>query len=134
MAAEDASLVRFRGVVSCERAAHGPLGLTLSGRSADPSGEEVACAFAGTAPADLPAQLEDAAVTRAAPGEYAIASGARSWRVAARSVHLHRQVAQRFERAIPGRPAPLWRRALFALMLGLARSRAGLALLRALRR
>ena len=133
MAAGDASLVRFRGAVSCVRAARGPLGLTLAGRSAGAAAEDVSCAFAGAAPADLPAQLEDAVVTRAAPGEFLIASGARSWRVAARSVHLHREVAADFYRAIPPRPAPRVRRVLFNAMLGLARSRAGIALLRVLR-
>ena len=134
MAGGDATLVRFRGAVSCIRAAHGPLGLTLTGRSADAAGEELSCAFAGAAPADLPAHLEDALVTRTAPGEYRIASGTRVWRVAARSVHVHREVARGFYRAIPPRPAPLLRRTLFSAMLAISRSRAGLALLRALRR
>jgi hypothetical protein len=133
LASGGASLVRFRGAVSCRRAAHGPLGLTLTGTGADPPGEELSCAFAGLAPADLPAQLEDAVVTRAAPGEYVVASGARTWRLAARSLHVHREVAKEFYRAIPPRPAPLLRRALFGAMLTLARSRAGIALLRALR-
>ena len=133
MASGDASLVRFRGTVSCRRAAHGPLGLTLTGTGADPPGEELSCAFAGLPPADLPAQLEDAVVTRAAPGEYVVASGTRTWRIAARSLHIHREVAKEFYRAIPPRPAPLLRRALFGAMLTLARSRAGIALLRALR-
>jgi hypothetical protein len=116
------------------RAARGPLALTLTGRSADPPGEELSCAFAGLAPADLPAQLADAVVTRAAPGEYLITSGERAWRVAARCAHVHREVAAEFYRATPPRPAPLLRRMLFGAMLGLARSRAGIALLRALRR
>jgi len=133
LASGDASLVRFRGAVSCRRAARGPLGLTLTGTGADPPGEELSCAFAGLPPADLPAQLEDAVVTRAAPGEYVVASGTRTWRIAARSLHIHREVAKEFYRAIPPRPAPLLRRALFGAMLTLARSRAGIALLRALR-
>lgn len=125
----------FSGAVSCERESEGPLGLTLTGRTAADSGEEeLRLAFAGAAPADLPARLEDAVVEYGAPGEYHIASGGRSWRVTARSVHLHREVAQRFYRAIPGRPAPWKRRALFGLMLGLARTRIGIAVLRALRR
>ena len=128
-----AKLAEFRGAVSCRRAARGPLGLTLIGTGADPPGEELSCAFVGPAPADLPAQLEDAVVTRAAPGEYIVASGTRTWQVTARSLHVHRQVAKEFYRAIPPRPAPLLRRALFRAMLALARSRAGIALLRALR-
>jgi len=129
-----AAVARFSGVVSCARSSHGPLGLTLSGRTADYPDEELQLAFAGAAPADLPERLEDAVIERAAPGEYRIVCAARAWTVAARSVHLHREVAGRFYRAIPPRPAPLARRMLFGVMLGLARSRAAIALLKALRR
>lgn len=129
---EVATVARFRGAVRCAREPHRPLGLTLSGRTADHPGEEVQLAFAGTAPADLPERLEDAVVERGGPGEYRIASGTHSWPVAARSVHLHREVADRFYRAIPPRPAPLVRRMLFSVMLAIAGSRLGIALLRRL--
>jgi hypothetical protein len=128
-----ATVVHFTGAVSCTRTPAGPLGLTLTGRTADRPGEELELAFAGTAPADLPAHLDGAVIERAGPGSYRIASGARSWTITARSVHLHRDVAQDFYRAIAPRPAPLSRRLLFGVMLALARSRAGMALLRALR-
>ena len=131
---ELAILARFSGVVSCTRSARGPLGLTLTGRTAGAPGEEIQLAFAGAAPADLPGQLEAAVVERAGPGEYRIASAARAWTLAARSVHVHREVAAAFYRAIPPRPAPLGRRVLYGVMLRLARSRAGIALLQALRR
>ncbi len=131
---EVASVARFRGAVTCVRTPRGPLGLTLTGRTADHPGEEIQLAFAGTAPADLPERLEDAVIERVRPGEYRIASAARTWTVAARSVHLHRDVAERFYRAIPPRPAPRARRMLFGVMLGLARSRVGIELLKALRR
>jgi hypothetical protein len=49
-------------------------------------------------------------------------------------VHLHRDLAAQFYRAIPPRPAPWAKRVFWRLVLGLAASRAGLALLRALRR
>jgi hypothetical protein len=127
-------LARLSGAVTCARSSQGPLGLTLTGRTADRPDEEIRLAFAGAAPADLPERLEGAVVERAGAGEYRIASAAQSWTVAARSVHLHREVAERFYRAIPGRPAPLGRRVLFGAMLALARSRAGIALLKALRR
>ena len=130
---QHASLARFRGAVRCAREPHGPLGLTLSGLSADQPGEALQLAFAATAPADLPERLEDARVERLGPGEYRIASGTRSWPVAARSVHLHGEVAQRFYRAIPPRPAPLMRRMLLRVMLAIAASRLGIALLRAMR-
>jgi hypothetical protein len=110
------------------------LGLTLTGRTAAEPGEELQLSFAGTVPGDFPERLEDAVVERGAAGEYRITSGGRSWRVTARSVEVHREVAQRFYQAIPPRPAPWRRLALFSLMLGLARTRIGIALLRALRR
>ncbi|HUL46336.1 MAG TPA: hypothetical protein VLV25_04495 [Steroidobacteraceae bacterium] len=135
MAEEDAATVaRFKGAVSCARRSRGPLRLTLTGRTADHPDEEIQLAFAGAAPADLPDRLEDAVVERGRAGEYRIASAMRAWTVAARSVHLHREVAERFYRAIPPRRAPLMRRLAFGVMLRLARSRAGIALIRALRR
>lgn len=127
-------VAELRGTVRCRREPHGPLALTLSGRTAEQSGEEVRIAFAGAAPADLPAELEDAVIEGAEPGEYRIVSGARVWPVAARSVHVHREVAERFYRVLPPRPAPWKRHLLFGVMLAVARSRAGIALLRALRR
>ena len=130
---EVASVVHFTGAVACSRSREGPLGLTLSGRTADRPGEEVRLAFAGAAPADLPGQLEDAVIERAGSGRYRIASGARSWTLAARALYLHRDVGRDFYRAIPPRRAPLRRRVLFGAMLALARSRAGIALLKALR-
>ncbi|HXY95773.1 MAG TPA: hypothetical protein VEH00_02285 [Steroidobacteraceae bacterium] len=134
MTGEAATVVRFTGAVTCTRRSHGPLGLTLTGRTADHPDEEIQLAFAGAAPADLPERLEGAVVERSGPGAYRITSAVRTWTVAARSVHLHREVAERFYRAIPPRPAPLMRRVLFGMMLSLARSRAGIGLIRALRR
>ena len=129
----DAMVVRFSGEVTCARDPRGPLGLTLSGHTAEHPDELVELAFAGAAPADLPARLVDAVIERGKPGEYRIVSAARVFPVAARSAHLHRDVGERFYRAIPPRPAPLRRRLLFGATLALARSRAGIALLRALR-
>jgi hypothetical protein len=127
-------LAQFQGGVECRRASAGPLGLTLTGRTVERPGEELQLAFAGVAPADLPERLEDAGVEAAAPDEYRIAAGAREWRLTARAVHVHRNVGAAFYGAIPGRPAPLQRRLLYRVLLALARSRAGLALLRAARR
>jgi len=127
-------LARFSGAVTCVRSSRGPLGLMLAGRTADPSGEEMQVAFAGAASGDLPARLEDVVIERRGPGEFLVASAGRAWTIGARSVHVHREVAAAFYRAIPPRPAPLRRRMLYGLMLRLARSRAGISLLRALRR
>ena len=131
---EVATVVRFAGTVRLSRAPDGPLRLTLSGRAAGHPGEQLELAFADAAPGDLPGQLEDAVIERTGPGRYRIASGARSWTFAARSMHLHRDVAPDFYRAIPPRPAPLVRRLVFGAMLRLAASRAGIALVKALRR
>lgn len=127
-------VAEFRGAVRCRRAPRGPLGLELIGRTVQSPDEELRLAFAGAAPADLPERLEDAVIERAGPREYRVVSGARAWVVAARSVHLHREIAERFYAAIPPRPAPLKRRLLFSVMLAIARSAPGIALLRALRR
>jgi hypothetical protein len=127
-------LAQYRGEVECRRESAGPLGLTLTGRSAERPGEELQLAFAAAAPHDLPARLEDALIERTATGEYRIAAGAREWRLTAAALHVHRNVGAAFYRAIPGRPAPLTRRLLYRVVIALARSRAGLALLRAARR
>ena len=133
MTGEVATVARFRGAVACARSPHGPIGLTLTGRSAGQPDEELRVAFAASAPAGFPERLEDVVVERGAAGEYRIADAARSWPITARAVEVHREVAQRFYAAIPPRPAPWSRRALYRAMLVLARSRAAIALLRALR-
>jgi len=130
---EATTVVQFRGAVTCVRDRHGPLGLTLGGRTAGHPLEDMQLAFEGAAPADLPERLEDARVESGAPGEYRITAGGREWRFSAHSMHVHRDLGEAFYRAIPGRPAPLRRRLAFGAMLALARTRLGLALLRALR-
>jgi hypothetical protein len=126
-------LVSFRGRVECHRADSVP-GLTLTGTTATPSAEHAALAFSATAPADLPATLEDAEVEHLGGSEYRIATAARSWTLSAPAVHLHSEIAPQFYRAIPPRPAPWRKRVFWRVVLALAASRAGLALLRALRR
>ncbi|HEY4749996.1 MAG TPA: hypothetical protein VIH60_06380 [Steroidobacteraceae bacterium] len=125
-------LASFRGAVTCS-VARDVLGLTLRGDTAQAPGEPTALAFSAAAPADFPAQLTDALVERLEGGEYRIRSGGREWLISA-PVHLHREIAARFYRAIPPRPAPLARRVFFRIALALAASRGGLALLRVLRR
>ncbi|MGH8133737.1 MAG: hypothetical protein ACRETG_03310 [Steroidobacteraceae bacterium] len=124
----------FRGVVSCRREPHGPLGLTLTGRTDERPEEPVTVSFAGSPPADLPAALHDAIVEHCGTGEYRIASASRTWLIGASSVHLHRDVGAAFYRAIPPRAVPRARRLFFTVVLGMAGTRAGIALLRALRR
>lgn len=125
-------LATFPGPVACRRGDAVP-GFTLSGETAERPGEPTTLSFVGAAPADLPATLTAARVERAASGEYLIAAGTRSWTVAG-GLELHRDVAPAFYRALPPRPMPWARRLLLRMMLALAGSRAGLALLRRLRR
>jgi hypothetical protein len=126
-------LLRFRGPVSCRRAAQPPA-LTLRGNSAEPPGEGAQLALSAAVGDECPAALEDAAVERVGDGQYRITSGARSWLLSAAAVHLHFEIAAQFYRAIPARRAPWWKRTFWRIVLTLAGSRAGLAALRALRR
>jgi len=126
-------LVSFRGAVRCRRAP-GPLGLTLIGATPERPGETTALAFSATAPDGFPEALEDAVVERLGANQYRIYSAPREWVIAATAVHLHREIAAQFYRAIPPRPVPPSRRWLWRIVLALAATRAGLAVLRALRR
>lgn len=135
-------LASFRGAVTASRAEHAPLGLTLTGTtagSAAEAGEPTELAFSGAAPA-LPALLRDVAVSRGADGGHyrlsaAGADGERDeWPLEARAAHLHHDVGGPFYRALPPRAVPWSRRLMWALLLRLAASRAGLSLLAALRR
>ena len=82
----------------------------------------------------MPAELKDAAVERSGEAEFELRSGARSWRIAASAVHAHRDVSEAFYRVIIPRRAPFMRRLLLRAAIGIAGSRLGLFLVRALRR
>ena len=125
-------LATFCGVVRCRRAPTVP-GLILSGSTAEAE-EPTALAFSAIAPADLPVTLEDAVVDHLGGAQYRIGAGQREWLIASPAVHLHREIATQFYRAIPPRPAPWTKRVFWRVVLSLAASRTGLALLRALRR
>ena len=125
-------LATFCGVVHCRRA-HTVPGLILSGSTAEAE-EPTALAFSAMAPADLPVTLEDAVVDHLGGAQYRIGAGQREWLIASPAVHLHREIATQFYRAIPPRPAPWAKRVFWRVVLLLAASRTGLALLRALRR
>ena len=125
-------LATFCGVVHCRRA-HTVPGLILSGSTAEAE-EPTALAFSAMAPADLPVTLEDAVVDHLGGAQYRIGAGQREWLIASPAVHLHRDIATQFYRAIPPRPAPRAKRVFWRVVLLLAASRTGLALLRALRR
>src|SRR5215469_15122540 len=135
-------LESFRGAVTAARAVHAPLGLILIGTSAGSAtqpGEPTQLAFSGAAPAALPAELRDVAVSQPEGSRYRLdgtnPGGERGeWLLEARAAHLHHDVGAAFYRALPPRPVPWSRRLLWALLLRLAASRAGLSLLTALRR
>jgi hypothetical protein len=128
------SLASFRGRVECARGA-APLGLTLTGFTAEHPGERTMLAFSTSVPApDFPDSLQDPVIEQLGARRYRIGSGSRSWMIEASAVHLHRDVGAVFYRALPPRPVPLLRRVFWALVLTLAASRAGLRLLKTLRR
>jgi hypothetical protein len=126
-------LATFRGEVQCERSERVPE-LTLRGSTAEAPGEATALAFSGVPPADLSATLEDAVVEHLAGTQYQITARTGSWPISASAVHLHREIAAPFYAAIPPRRPPWTKRAFWRAVLALAATRAGLALLKALRR
>ncbi len=125
-------LAAFRGPVRIECGA-GPLPLTLRGAERA-GGAPLTLAFAGASPAGIPASLEDVEVRPAGAGAYLIVSGAHAYPLAAQALHYCRDAAAEFYRALPPRPVPLGKRLFWRVVLTLARSRAGLKLLGALRR
>ncbi len=124
-------LATFRGEVQCERA-HCVPQLTLSGMTLE-TPEPTALAFSASAPGDLPGRLRDVVVEHVGGTEYRISAPGGSWQINASAVHLHREVAAQFHAAIPPRQAPWAKRLFWGAVLALARTRAGIALLKALR-
>jgi hypothetical protein len=126
-------LARFRGAV---RSAHtqGALGLTLTGETIEHPQDVTHVSFSGPAPSDLPATLDAAVVHSLGDQHYEIESGTKRWTLNARAVHVHRDITARFYRALPPRPVPLVKRLFWRVVLALAATRGGLAVLRTLRR
>lgn len=127
-------LVAFHGPVTVERAGAGALRLTLLGVAGEGRGEPTALAFSGAAPVDLPDAVADLSVIPAGGARYRLTSAAGEWLVAAPAAHLHHDIGTEFDRALPPRRVPILKRCLWAVVLTLAKSRPGLALLAALRR
>jgi hypothetical protein len=127
------TLATFRGSVRCERSAYLP-GLTLTGMTVESPGEATALTLSAAAPTNYPEVLEDAVVEHVSGAHYLIRSRSREWQVEAEAVHLHREVAAPFYRAIPPRGAPWSKRLFWRVVLALAASRTGLTALRMLRR
>jgi hypothetical protein len=125
-------LIVFAGEVRCQ-AAPGVPGLTLSGRTAAHPQARTELAFSARAPTALPSTLSDVRIEAQPDGGWRITSAAGSWQVAGGAVHLHREIAREFYTALPPRPVPRLKRLFWYAVLTLARSRAGIALLRGLR-
>ncbi len=125
-------LARFAGTVR-RVPGTGALRLLLRGTAAAAPGQPLAVGFASAAPPGLPEVLQDAVIDEPAPGTFRITSGSGAWTLAANAAHVHRDAALPFYRAIPPRPVPLSKRIFWRAVLLLAGSRAGVALLRALR-
>lgn len=127
------TLARFRGTVRCGRS-EPPGALTLSGMTEESRGEETSLILSAAAPVECPDSLEDAVVEYLGGRQYRIRCDTREWIVEAAAVHLHREIAASFYRAIPPRPAPWRRRFFWRIVLALAASGPGLAALKMLRR
>ena len=128
-AADAPRVIRFRGWISCRRDGEGPLGLILVGRTCQHRREEsVQLAFSSAAPVDLPEALEDARVEFLGEGRHRIVSGDRSWTLHG-AVHVHREVAAAFYKALPPRPVPWMKRLFWRVMLALAANPLGRRLL-----
>ena len=127
------ALVVFHGDVRA-RPARGPYGLVLTGMTADDPQDFTTLEFAAPVAAPLPEALHDVRVESLGDGHYRVLSGTREWQVQARAAHLHRDAARQFYAALPPRPVPAGRRFFWRAVLALAGSRAGLSILRSLRR
>ncbi|MBW4051678.1 MAG: hypothetical protein HIU85_09470 [Proteobacteria bacterium] len=123
-------LAGFRGPVACRRAGDA---LILSGCAADCADENLILTFTSPKPADVPESVNAAVVTVIDGQHYRIASGPRDWVVAAKSVHVHRDIRGAFYRAIPARPAPLMKRVFWRIVMALAGNPAGKRLLLSMR-
>ena len=128
------AIAAFRGGVSCRRDICGPIGLTLLGRTAGQPDATLTIAFSGLAPEGLPEVLEDARVEQVAPNSYRITSARREWVVSATAIHVHRDIATIFYRAVTPRVPRLTLRIFWRLVLALANNPTGKRLLLALRR
>ena len=127
------NVLSFSGRVECRRSG-GPLGLTLVGRCADQSGDSCQLSFQGSAPPDLPPCLDEVTVRRLGARRYLIAGSGQEWAFEARNAYWQRDVSAAFYRAIPARVPPLARRLFFRLVLTLAATPFGRALIARRRR
>ncbi|MGH8296156.1 MAG: hypothetical protein ACRETZ_11780 [Steroidobacteraceae bacterium] len=129
-AAPTSLLARFRGPLACRRTANA---LTVSGAAVDCAEEVLIVTFISPVVPGLPDSLGVAALSALDEHHYRISCASRDWVIEAASLHVHRDIAAAFHRAIPPRPVPLAKRFLWRLVMALAGNRAGRRLFVSLR-
>jgi hypothetical protein len=134
MSFDPRTIASFRSSVACQRDPSGPLGLTLTGTLTDFPDEPVSLAFTAAASQDIPDTLQDVTVDRVGASQYRIRDLSSQWLVHAATVHLHRDVATRFYRAVPSRKPSWGKRVFWRIVLATLRNPVGKRLLLALRR
>jgi len=122
-------VIGFNGKVELRRNTSSPLGLTLVGKSADHPSEAAYVSFVMSPPSDLPRELENVSVHRIDAAHYRLTSGGQSWLLSATGVHVHRDVSEAFYKAVPPRPVPLSKRLMWRIIVGLADTPIGRALI-----
>ena len=119
-------LAAWRGPVSCRRSPHA---LILTGLTGEPGEAGLILTFLASELPEVPDSLTAAEVLVLDEHHYRIVTATRSWEIEASSVHVHRDIAAAFYRAIPPRQVPLRKRLFWRVVLALAGSRLGKRLL-----
>lgn len=119
-------LAVFRGPVGCRRT---PNALTLTGLVTEPEQARLFLTFLAPDLPAIPASLTAVEVLVLDEHHYRIVTAAKSWEIEASSVHVHRDIAAAFYRAIPPRQVPLRKRLFWRIVLALAGTRLGKRLL-----
>jgi hypothetical protein len=122
-------VIAFRGTVQVWRDAAGPLNLTIVGQPNDGSAETTYLGFAQATELELPPLLDKVAVDRLGAQSYHITASSGEWTLDAKSMHLHRDVTGAFYAVVPPRAAPLIKRVFWRLVLAIAATSLGRALL-----
>ncbi|HTW39083.1 MAG TPA: hypothetical protein VMD49_10990 [Steroidobacteraceae bacterium] len=112
-------IARFSGRVECRRPS-GAGCLALVGRTVE--GAQMHLSLRGGVPEDLPAQLEAPRVEQVGAERYEISCAERTWTLDGRCF-VHVDVGTVFYAAVPPRPVPLPKRALWRWVLAAARTR-----------
>lgn len=119
-------LALWRGPVSCRRTPHA---LILTGLAGEPEEAALIVTLLASELPDVPDSLTAAEVLALDEHRYRIVTAGGSWEIEASSVHVHRDIAAAFYRAIPPRQVPLRKRVFWRIVLALAGTRLGKRLL-----